>query len=62
MLKSLDPYTVLLESDQKTHYDELNTGTYGGIGIYVGLSGVDKRLTVISPIDDTPASKVGYVY
>ena len=59
MLKSLDPYTVLLESDQKTHYDELNTGTYGGIGIYVGLSGEEKRLTVISPIDDTPASKVG---
>ncbi len=59
MLKSLDPYTVLLESDQKTHYDELNTGTYGGIGIYVGLSGDEKRLTVISPIDDTPASKVG---
>ena len=59
MLKSLDPYTILLESEKKKHYDELNTGTYGGIGIYVGLSGKEKRLTVISPIDDTPASKVG---
>ena len=59
MLKTLDPYTVLLDEDQASHYDELNTGNYSGIGIYIGTSGADKRLTVISPMDDTPASRVG---
>lgn len=59
MLKTLDPYTVLLDEDEASHYDELNSGNYSGIGIYIGTSGVDKRLTVVSPMDDTPASKVG---
>ncbi|MDA3887080.1 MAG: S41 family peptidase [Candidatus Delongbacteria bacterium] len=59
MLKTLDPYTVLLDEDEATHYDELNSGNYSGIGIYIGTSGADKRLTVVSPMDDTPASRVG---
>ena len=59
MLKTLDPYTVLLDEDQASHYDELNSGNYSGIGIYIGTSGADKRLTVVSPMDDTPASRVG---
>ncbi|MBN1968986.1 MAG: S41 family peptidase [Candidatus Delongbacteria bacterium] len=59
MLESLDPYTVILQGNEKSHYDDLTNGKYGGIGIYIGVSGKDKRLTVISPIDDTPASKVG---
>lgn len=59
MLASTDPYTVLLKDTELEHFDELTTGTYGGIGIYLGTSGPDKRLTVISPMDDTPASKVG---
>jgi len=59
MLSSLDPYTVLLDEESKEHFDELSSGKYGGIGIYMGISGADKRLTVESPIDNTPASKVG---
>ncbi|MBN2788674.1 MAG: S41 family peptidase [Candidatus Delongbacteria bacterium] len=59
MLKTLDPYTVLLDEDEASHYDELNSGNYSGIGIHVGTSGPDKRLTVVSPMDDTPASRVG---
>ncbi|HXK49100.1 MAG TPA: S41 family peptidase [Clostridiales bacterium] len=59
MLSKTDPYTVLLKDNEIDHYDELSTGKYGGIGIYLGTSGQDKRLTVISPMDDTPASKVG---
>lgn len=59
MLSKTDPYTVLLKDNEIDHYDELSSGKYGGIGIYLGTSGQDKRLTVISPMDDTPASKVG---
>lgn len=59
MLETLDPYTVLMEGSEKEHFEELSTGNYGGIGVYIGTSGTDKRLTVISPIDDTPAAKVG---
>ncbi|PID28872.1 MAG: hypothetical protein CR982_03935 [Candidatus Cloacimonadota bacterium] len=59
MLETLDPYTILLEGRSKTHYDDLTKGKYGGIGVYIGTSGSDKRLTVVSPIDDSPASKVG---
>ncbi len=59
MLSKTDPYTVLLKDNEMDHYNELSKGTYGGIGIYLGTSGNDKRLTVISPMDDTPASKVG---
>lgn len=59
MLAATDPYTVLLKDAELEHFDELSTGTYGGIGIYLGTSGPDKTLTVISPMDDTPASKVG---
>jgi carboxyl-terminal processing protease len=59
MLATTDPYTVLLKESEVDHYSELSTGSYGGIGIYLGTSGSEKRLTVISPMDDTPASKVG---
>jgi carboxyl-terminal processing protease len=59
MLAATDPYTVLLKDSELDHYNELSTGTYGGIGIHIGTSGPEKRLTVISPMDDTPASKVG---
>jgi len=59
MLATTDPYTVLLRESELDHFNELSTGSYGGIGIYLGTSGADKRLTVISPMDDTPASKVG---
>ena len=59
MLSKTDPYTVLLKDNEIDHYNELSSGRYGGIGIYLGTSGQDKRLTVISPMDDTPASKVG---
>ncbi len=57
LLQSLDPYSGYLSP--KT-FDEMQTdtsGEFGGLGIEVTMeSGVVK---VISPIDDTPASKAG---
>ncbi len=58
MLDSLDdPYTRFMEP---TAYKDMKTrmsGSYSGIGIYIGLR--NKALTVISPITDTPAYKAG---
>jgi len=57
VLQSLDPYSSYMSPEI---FDEMQTetsGKFGGLGIEVSMeSGVVK---VISPIDDTPASKVG---
>lgn len=59
MLETLDPYTVFYEPDQVEQLNMLTTGEYGGVGIEIGLKGKNKELTVIAPIDDTPASRKG---
>jgi len=57
ILQSLDPYSAYMNP---TIFEEMQTetsGEFGGLGIEVSMeSGV---VTVISPIDDTPASRVG---
>ena len=58
LLDSLDdPYTRFLEP---TAYKEMKirlSGSYSGIGIYIGIK--DKQLIVISPIKGTPAWQAG---
>ena len=57
LLQSLDPYSAYMtpESFEETRTD--TRGEFGGLGIEVTMeSGVVK---VITPIDDTPASKAG---
>lgn len=58
LLESLDdPYTRFMEPKA---YEEMKIrmgGSYSGIGIYIGIK--DKQLVVISPIEGTPAKKVG---
>ncbi len=57
VLQSLDPYSSYMSPKV---FDEMQTetsGKFGGLGIEVGMeAGVVK---VISPIDDSPASRVG---
>ncbi|NQT30157.1 MAG: S41 family peptidase [Candidatus Saganbacteria bacterium] len=56
MLSALDdPYTRFVEPKA---YEEMKirmSGIYSGIGIYIGMK--DNQLTVISPIEGTPADK-----
>jgi len=59
MLDDLDPYTVYMEEDEKEGLDLLTRGKYGGVGINLGER--DKKLTVISPIDDSPAQRKGII-
>ena len=59
ILDSLDPYTVYMEDDEKEGLDLLTKGKYGGVGINLGER--DKKLTVISPIDNSPAKQKGII-
>jgi len=58
LLDSLDdPYTRFLEPSSYKEMKIRLSGSYSGIGIYIGIK--DKQLMVISPIKDTPAWKEG---
>ena len=57
LLKSLDPHSSFMTAEM---YKELEVGTrgsFGGIGIEITI--VKDILTVVSPIEDTPAYKAG---
>ena len=57
LLQSLDPYSAYMSPETFEQMQTETSGEFGGLGIEVGMeSGVVK---VISPIDDTPASKAG---
>ena len=57
LLQSLDPYSAYLSPENFESMQTETSGEFGGLGIEVGMeSGVVK---VISPIDDTPASRAG---
>lgn len=57
MVESLDPYTVYMEEDERQGIDMLTKGKYGGVGIQISKR--QGELTVIAPIDDTPAQHAG---
>ena len=57
LLQSLDPYSAYMTPESFEGMQTETSGKFGGLGIEVGMeAGVDK---VISPIDNTPASKAG---
>ena len=57
VLQSLDPYSAYMNQDMFDKMETETKGAFGGLGIEVGMeAGVIK---VISPIDDTPASRAG---
>lgn len=57
MLSSLDPYSQFMDPDTYNEMKIETEGEFGGIGIEITIK--DNLLTIISPIDDTPAHKVG---
>ena len=57
LLQSLDPYSAYMTPESFEVMQTETSGKFGGLGIEVGMeAGVVK---VISPIDNTPASKAG---
>jgi len=54
-----DPYSVYLEPKDYETLEDSMSGSYGGLGIYVGVPEETKRLTVMAPIKGTPAARAG---
>ncbi len=52
-----DPYTVYMNAKEAKDLQNQLAGSLSGIGIEIGIK--NSRLTVIAPIDGTPAAKAG---
>ncbi len=57
MLQSLDPFSQYMEPAAYQELKEETQGSFGGIGIQLGFK--DNALTVIAPMEDTPAFRAG---
>ena len=57
VLQSLDPYSAYMSPEIYEETQSETSGEFGGLGIEVSMEG--GVVKVISPIDDTPASRAG---
>ncbi len=57
MLAGLDPHSSFMTTDMFKEMQVETKGEFGGLGIQIGIK--DNRLTVIAPIEDTPAFAAG---
>ena len=62
MIKSMigtldDPYTVYVPPSNEAEFDKELRGTYVGIGAEVSV--LEDFLTIVSPLDDSPALEAG---
>ncbi|MFH1091018.1 MAG: S41 family peptidase [Pseudomonadota bacterium] len=57
MLKTLDPHSSFMTPEQMKEFRVETSGAFTGVGIEISLK--DNVLTVVSPIEDTPAYKAG---
>ena len=57
MLVSLDPHSSYLDAQNFKYMNEQTKGKFGGLGIEVTME--QSLVKVVSPIDDTPASRAG---
>ena len=57
MLATLDPHSAFMPPDVYKEVQVETKGEFGGVGIQIGMK--ENRLTVIAPIDGTPAERAG---
>jgi len=57
MLSTLDPHSSFLTPEEMDDFKQETSGSFFGVGIEISLK--DGVLTVVSPIEDTPAYKAG---
>jgi carboxyl-terminal processing protease len=57
MLSTLDPHSILMDPEQARDMEVSTSGKFGGLGIVIRM--IEKRLTVIRPMKDTPAWRKG---
>jgi carboxyl-terminal processing protease len=59
MLRTLDPHSNYLDRSSYGEMRDEQRGHFYGLGIQINKRGPDKPLTIIAPIDGTPASRAG---
>lgn len=59
MLHTLDPHSNYLNREAYSEMRDEQRGMFYGLGIQITKRGPDKPLTIIAPIDGTPAAKAG---
>lgn len=57
MLQELDPHSTLLSREEYKEMHETTSGEFYGIGIEITIE--NNQLTVVTPVEDTPAYKAG---
>jgi carboxyl-terminal processing protease len=57
MLQNLDPHSSYLTPDMLKQVEVETKGVFGGLGIEIGIK--EGILTIIAPIEDTPADRAG---
>jgi carboxyl-terminal processing protease len=57
MLSTLDPHSEFMDAQKYHELKDDTEGSFGGVGIVIGVR--DNVLTVIAPMEDTPAFKAG---
>ena len=57
MIEQLDPFSIYMDEDMLEDLLVKTRGEFGGLGIIISVR--DDYPTVISPIDDTPAARLG---
>ena len=57
ILQEIDEYSSIIRPEILEQFLIESKGSFGGLGIVIGIR--DERLTIISPIEDTPAFKAG---
>ena len=57
MLATLDPHSAFMPPEVYKEVQVETKGEFGGVGIQIGIK--DNQLTVIAPIDGTPAERAG---
>ena len=61
MLQTLDPHSNYLDPEAFREMRDEQRGKFSGLGIQITKRGPDKPLTIISPIDGTPAYRAGLI-
>jgi carboxyl-terminal processing protease len=59
MLQQLDPHSNYLDEEAFAEMRDEQRGKFSGLGIQINKRGPDYPLTIISPIDGTPADRAG---
>lgn len=54
-----DPYSQYYTADEFQSLKEQTSGSFVGIGVYIGIDPESNKLTIISPIEGSPAYKAG---